>query len=185
MAGGGVVNDQTDQTDQFKSEEWTYVHAPSWLRREVAEQVAIGGIFHVAVAAGLACSDRPNGPARAWVDGLTDDDLDALEAYAEVEAGRLWQRLEPVVERTAPHDPAWVEALAEVLRSRDNLSRVYSVLDERERGTELGAALSVFDRMARPMLDVPPRVVHDPRLKGASSNPEKWWAQPAREGSEA
>ena len=61
MAGGGVVNDQTDQTDQFKSEEWTYVHAPSWLRREVAEQVAIGGIFHVAVAAGLACSDRPNG----------------------------------------------------------------------------------------------------------------------------
>ncbi len=195
----------TDQAAPVDTSNWLHADAPAWLRDAVDQQVGIGGVFHTAVAAGLAlrldhagvtrraprgglaalleAAKRAPGPAHAWVHALPSDRLLALEAFATAEAERLWQRLEPIAERTAPHDPSWCEALAELLRSRDDLSCAYRVLIERDRATALGAALAAFDRVARREIAALPirGLVSDPRLEASvSANSDAWWGMPAR-----
>jgi len=195
----------TDRMDPVDASDWLHAEAPDWLKGALDEQLAIGGIFHAAVAAGLvlrldrpgvtrrgpsgglaallAAAKPPAGAARGWIDGLDASQLDALEAFATAEAGRLWERLEPVAERTAPGDPTWRDAFTELLRSRDDLSSAYAVLDARERGAATGTALAAFDRMARAEIEAMPvrGLVTDPRLEAAvSADADAWWGLPAR-----
>jgi len=161
---------------------------PSWLHEEVRFSLEVGGLFRVAVAAGLLLRhvrlQLPSGSglpgllkARevrdhhlcpepcAWVVGLSPEALEMLEDLA---CQDLWAS-------ESEEDPQ------EMLLARDRASAVYRVLLRRGVGQRLGAAIAGWDRLMAPAIE---RRLREggapgswaPQLVWAGlEDPDHWW----------
>ena len=91
-----------------------------------------------------------------WVDALTAPQVDEALALAVAELESMHMDLAELSETLDPDDPAWVIDFTDMLIRRDDLDRVFNVLNRRDDRGVLGAGITIFDRAFKPFLAAMP-----------------------------
>jgi hypothetical protein len=173
--------------------------ADVWLQQTIDERLAVDpDPFDQATAVGLLLRLRPleldqlgsflrgeRGPLadreRSWARGLRADQLDGIEDLARGEATVVEEELRELFESDAAMEGSAREQLLGLLRRRDVLEGVATLLDAAGTGRRLAVTLDRLDAWAAPAMAALPRLpgVDDEHLRRASRiEPEAWWVLP-------
>lgn len=183
----------------------------AWLRGEIERRLAdpVANAFDEAAAIGALLRLRPLEPAssleallrgevgadadreRAWARSLSRAQLDGIEDLALGEVAVVGDELRDLLDGqdgdAGFEEEPWSEHLTALLRRRDVLEGVATLLDAAGAGVRLAGSLERLDGWAGPVVEaLALRDLPDEHLRRASRiEPEAWWLGPARASRDA